>query len=97
MSNAIFFASFFLFFYRVSLEQGKKEYQQMPCMVEEVKQEEAGTPEERAEADELRQINEEILLIACLRRFTSSMDKAPFSTYSVKAAFCACSGNADNS
>ncbi len=45
-------------------EQGKKEYQQMPCMVEEVKQEEAGTPEERAEADELRQINEEILLIA---------------------------------
>ena len=46
------------------VEQGKKEYRQMPCMVEEVKQEEAGTPEERAEADELRQIDEEILLIA---------------------------------
>ena len=46
------------------VEQGKKEYQQMPCMVEEVKQEEAGTPEERAEADELRRIDEEILLIA---------------------------------
>lgn len=46
------------------VEQGKKEYQQMPCMVEEVKQEEAGTPEERAEADELRKIDEEILLIA---------------------------------
>lgn len=46
------------------VEQGKKEYRQMPCMVEEIKQEEAGTPEERAEADELRQIDEEILLIA---------------------------------
>ena len=46
------------------VEQGKKEYRQMPCMVEEVKQEEAGTPEERAEADELRQTDEEILLIA---------------------------------
>lgn len=46
------------------VEQGKKEYRQMPCMVEEVKQEEAGTPEERAEVDELRQIDEEILLIA---------------------------------
>ena len=44
--------------------QGKKEFRQMPCMVEEVKQEEAGTPEERAEADELREIDEEILLIA---------------------------------
>ena len=46
------------------VEQGKKEFRQMPCMVEEVKQEEAGTPEERAEADELRRIDEEILLIA---------------------------------
>ena len=46
------------------VEQGKKEYRQMPCMVEEIKQEEAGTPEERAEADELRKIDEEILLIA---------------------------------
>lgn len=46
------------------VEQGKKEYRQMPCMVEEVEREEAGTPEERAEADELRQIDEEILLIA---------------------------------
>ena len=46
------------------VEQGKKEYQQMPCMVEEIKQEEAGTPEEQAEADELREIEEEILLIA---------------------------------
>ena len=46
------------------VEQGKKEYRQMPCMVEEIKQEEAGTPEERAEADELREIEEEILLIA---------------------------------
>lgn len=46
------------------VEQGKKEYRQMPCMVEEVKREEAGTPEERAEADELREIDEEILLIA---------------------------------
>ena len=46
------------------VEQGKKEFRQMPCMVEEVKQEEAGTPEERAEADELRKIDEEILLIA---------------------------------
>ena len=36
----------------------------MPCMVEEIKQEEARTPEERAEADELREIEEEILLIA---------------------------------
>ena len=36
----------------------------MPCMVEEVEREEAGTPEERAEADELREIDEEILLIA---------------------------------
>ena len=46
------------------VEQGKKEYRQMPCMVEEVEREEAGTPEERAEADELREIDEEILLIA---------------------------------
>lgn len=46
------------------VEQGKKEYRQMPCMVEEIKQEEARTPEERAEADELREIEEEILLIA---------------------------------
>lgn len=36
----------------------------MPCMVEEIKQEEAGTPEEQEEADELRKIEEEILLIA---------------------------------
>ena len=46
------------------VEQGKKEYRQMPCMVEEVKQEEAGTPEERAEAEKLREIDEGILLIA---------------------------------
>lgn len=36
----------------------------MPCMVEEIKQEKAGTPEEQEEADELRKIEEEILLIA---------------------------------
>lgn len=46
------------------VEQGKKEFRCMPCMVEEIKQEEAGTPEEREEADELRKIDEEILLIA---------------------------------
>ena len=32
------------------VEQGKMEYRQMPCMVEEIKLEEAGTPEEQAEA-----------------------------------------------
>ena len=46
------------------VEQGKKEFKSMPCMVEEIKQEEAGTPEEQEEADELRKIEEEILLIA---------------------------------
>lgn len=46
------------------VEQGKTEYRQMPCMVEEIKLEEAGTPEEQAEADELREIEEEIILIS---------------------------------
>lgn len=46
------------------VEQGKMEYRQMPCMVEEIKLEEAGTPEEQAEADELREIEEEIILIS---------------------------------
>lgn len=46
------------------VEQGKKEFRCMPCMVEEIKREETGTPEEQEEADELRKIEEEILLIA---------------------------------
>ena len=46
------------------VEQGKMEYRQMPCLVEEIKLEEAGTPEEQAEADELREIEEEIILIS---------------------------------
>ena len=63
------------------VEQGKKEYRQMPCMVEEVEREEAGTPEERAEADELREIDEEILLIATNgQREKTDWDKAQEAT-----------------